>query len=77
MSRHKIRCRPHVANTFPGRVVETSLPIQVDGPDEFEVNSILDSRFCYRKLQYLVDWVGYDPAERTWEPPSNQSEWPK
>ena len=43
----------HVANTFPGRVVEVPLPIQVDGLPEFEVNSILDSRFRRRKLQYL------------------------
>ena len=47
------------------------LPIQVDGPPEFEVNSILDSRFRRRKLHYLVDWVGYDESERTWEPAEN------
>ena len=40
---------PHVANTFPGRVVEVPLPIQVDGLPEFEVNS-LDTRFRRRKL---------------------------
>ena len=43
---------PHVANTFPGRVVEVPLHIQVDGLPEFEVNSSLDSRFRRRKLQY-------------------------
>ena len=62
---------PHVANLFPGRVVEVPLPIQVDGLPEFEVNSILDSRFRRRKLQYLVDWVGYDDSERTWESAEN------
>ena len=62
---------PHVANTFPGRVVEVPLPIQVDGLPEFEVNSILDSRFRRRKLQYFVDWVGYDESERSWEPADN------
>ena len=61
----------HVANTFPGRVVEVPLPIQVDGLSEFEVNSILDSRIWRRKLHYLVDWVGYDESECTWEPAEN------
>ena len=61
----------HVPNTFPGRVVEVPLPLQVDGLPEFEVNSILDSKFRRRKLYYLVDWVGYDQSERTWEPAAN------
>ena len=65
--------QPHVPNTFPGRVVEVPLPIQVDGLPEFEVNSNLDSRFRRRKLYYLVDWVGYDQSERTWEPAKNLS----
>ena len=60
-----------MANTFPSRVVKVPLPIQVDGFPEFEVNSILDSRFRRRKLHYLVDWVGYDESERTWEPAAN------
>ena len=48
----------HVANTFLGRVVEPSLPIQVDGLLKFEVNIIFNSKFRRRKLLYLVDWVG-------------------
>ena len=61
----------HVANTFPGRVVPTPLPTQVDGLPEFEVNKILDSKFRRRKLFYLVDWVGYNHSEQTWEPVAN------
>ena len=64
---------PHVANTFLGRIVPVQLPIQVDGLPEFEVASILDSRIRYRKLFYLVDWVGYDASDRTWEPAANLS----
>ena len=60
-----------MANTFSGRVVEIPLPIQVDGLPEFGVNFILDSRIRRRKLHYLVDWVGYDESERTWEPAEN------
>ena len=61
----------HVENTFSGRVVDIPLPIQVDGFLEFEVNSILDSRFKRRKLEYLVDWIGYDASDWTWEPAAN------
>ena len=70
---HVSLLEPHVANTFRGRVVEVPLPIQVDGLPEFEVNSILDSRFRRRKLHYLVDWVGYDASEDSWEPAANLS----
>ena len=41
---------PHVANTFPDRVVAPPLPTQVDGLPEFEVHQIVDSRYFYRKL---------------------------
>ena len=61
----------HVENTFPAHVVEVPLPIQVDGFPEFEVHSILDSRFRRRKLEYLVDWIRYDASDRTWEPAAN------
>ena len=42
--------------------------LQVNGVEEFEVNSILDSRIRRRKLQYYVEWVGYDVFDRSWEP---------
>ena len=38
-----------------------------DGP-EYEVASILDSKIVRKKLYYLVDWLGYPPSHRTWEP---------
>ena len=38
---HVSLLEPHVANTFPNRVVAPPLPIQVDGLPEFEVASIL------------------------------------
>ena len=68
---HVSLLEPHVANTFPGRVLEVPLPIRLDGLPEFEVNSNLDSRFRRIKLQYLVDWVGYDASDRSSEPPEN------
>ena len=32
------------------------------------MKDILDSKYFYRKLQYLVDWVGYDLSEISWQP---------
>ena len=68
---HVSLLEPHVANTFPGRVEPTPMPIEIDGLPVFEVRAILDSRFRRGKLQYLVDWVGYDQSERSWQPAVN------
>ena len=65
---HVSLLEPHQANTFPGRVVPPPPPEFVDSNEEFEVHKILDSRIRRRQLEYLVDWVGYDALERTWEP---------
>ena len=68
---HVSLLEPHVPNTFPGRVVAPPLAIHVDSIPEFEVQSVLDSKFWYRKLYYFVDWVGYDVNDRSWEPADN------
>ena len=70
---HVSLLEPYVENTFLGRVVAPPLAIQVDGFPEFEVQSILDSRFRRKKLQYFFDWVCYDISERSWEPADNLS----
>ena len=52
-------------------VVPPPPPLQLaDGP-EYEVASILDSKIVRNKLYYLVDWLGYTPSDRTWEPVDN------
>ena len=68
---HVSLLEPHVANKFPGRIEKIPPPLHVDGLPEFEVKEILDSKFHRRKLQYLVDWVGYDASERKWLPVAN------
>ena len=52
---------------FPGQRQPPPPPIEADGEDEYHMDAILDS--CtfvhWEKLQYLVEWTGYDRS--TWE----------
>ena len=51
-----------------GRTQPPPLPEIIEGEEEYEVRAILDSKIVRRKLEYYVDWEGYTPEERTWEP---------
>ncbi|KAG0363633.1 hypothetical protein BGX24_004858, partial [Mortierella sp. AD032] len=46
-----------------GRILPPPPSVEIEGHDEYEVESLLDSRIRYRKLEYLVKWLGYDEAE--------------
>ena len=52
---------------FLGQRADPPPPVVVDGEEEYHVAEMLDSRVFsrWRKLQYLVRWVGYDRP--TWE----------
>ena len=63
---------PYQANKIGGR--EQPLPKApeiINGELEYEVDAVLDSRTWRNKLQYLVEWKGYGPEERTWKPAEN------
>jgi hypothetical protein len=62
---------PYKANTIPDRVTPPPPPLELDAGPEYEVAAILDSKLVRNKLYYLVDWLGYSPSERTWEPVEN------
>ena len=67
-----LRVKPYLG-PLPGQPIPRPGPIHVteDRDEEYEVDSIIDSRIYKGKLQYLVHWKGYDDSERTWEPVSN------
>ena len=63
---------PYRSNSIEGRRQVTPPPPEVvDGELEYEVSEVLDSKIVRGRLLYLVDWKGYSPEERTWEPAAN------
>ena len=63
---------PHQSNDIEGRrQLVPQPPDIVEGTPEYEVEEILDSKMRGRGLWYLVDWKGYSPEERMWEPAKN------
>ena len=62
---------PCATSTNPNHVIPPPSPIQVANGLEYEFVLVLDSKFLHNKSYYLVDWLGYDPNDRMWEPYEN------
>jgi len=46
-------------------------PIVVDREEEWEVEEILDSRWHWRRFQFLVKWKGFSREHNSWEAASD------
>jgi hypothetical protein len=68
---HVSLLEPYRENQLPGRRQEPAPPVEVEGELEYEVKEVLDSKMSRGKLKYLVEWEGYGPDERSWEPAEN------
>jgi hypothetical protein len=62
---------PYKESFIPSKFQIPPLPVEIEGQEKFEVSEILDSRIIRRKMEYLIQWQGYDINERTWEPVAN------
>ncbi|KAK3507869.1 hypothetical protein QTP70_002196 [Hemibagrus guttatus] len=69
---HVSLLKPHHPSVFPstepGEAEEPPLPLITDEGSAYLVRDILDSRRRGGRLEYLVDWEGYGPEERSWVP---------
>ncbi len=62
---------PVPVSTEPGQTEEPPLPLILDEGTVYKVKEILESRRRGGQLEYIVDWEGYGPEERSWVPRNN------
>jgi hypothetical protein len=70
---HVSLLEPFRESRTPGRNQPPPPPVELAEPDVYEVEAIVDSRFVGNKLEYKLEWAGYenDPDRYTWEPAEN------
>jgi hypothetical protein len=68
---------PCVSTSILDRVFPPPPPVYLAKGPEYKVQSICDSKIMRNKLYYLVDWLGYTPNDRTWEPAENVANAPQ
>ena len=63
-----VKLTPAPDDPITGRKTEDHpLPIVIDREAEWEVEEILDSRWHWRRFQYLIKWKGYGCEHNSWE----------
>ena len=56
------------ANKTQGDIGKPPPPLEVDGKEEYYVENILNSKYQWAKLYYLMKWRGYSKKENSWQP---------
>ena len=68
---HSSLLQPAATDPMSGQRPTEPPPIVINGEQEYELRSIIDSRYNKRRkrLEYKVQWTGYDQMD--WEPAEN------